>query len=457
MHTSRPLLAGLVLLGAGCLPGCAGRLAHVPMDQAAPALPSPTRVEGARGLALASVLQTAAARNPRLLAARERWLAARARITLAGSWPDPMFTYTEMLEPIQTRVGPMERTLALKQTIPQPAKLAAARGAASEAARVDEIAYHIALRDTVAEAKVIHAELVYLHEALAIVAQNQHLADTLIDRAGSAVDDKPGGAAPAATLFETLRAQSARAQLDYDRITLNELLRAEEAKLNGLLALPAEQAVARPLPLRYRPLGATRADLAALADARRQEIAAATHAMRAASLRERVARLERLPTFTVGIQHTVIGERPVHLDGNGDNATGLMVGVSLPWWGQKNRARIAEAQHRQRAAAYTRTQERSSVAGKLARWFYRAKNAARLVTLYEETLLPQARAALERSDLWEIGGEATTGRLLEARMTWFNFRLAAARARADHEQAVARLEQVVGISLGHLRTEVAPR
>ena len=47
-------------------------------------------------------------------------LAAQAR-----SLPDPMLTYTEMLEPIQTRVGPLERSVQLTQPIPFPGKLSA--------------------------------------------------------------------------------------------------------------------------------------------------------------------------------------------------------------------------------------------------------------------------------------------------------------------------------------------
>ena len=48
------------------------------------------------------------------------------------------------------------------------------------------------------------------------------------------------------------------------------------------------------------------------------------------------------------------------------------------------------------------------------------------------------------------------GRLLEAQGVWLNFQLAYRRALADHEQTVARLEQLVGASLGDLRRKEAP-
>ncbi len=42
-------------------------------------------------------------------------------------------------------------------------------------------------------------------------------------------------------------------------------------------------------------------------------------------------------------------------------------------------------------------------------------------------------------------------------MVWFNFQLASQRALADYEQMVARLEQLAGISLEHLRRTEAPK
>jgi outer membrane protein TolC len=122
---------------------------------------------------LAALIRIAARRNPRLAAARSRWLAARERPAQARALPDPMLTYTEQFEPIQTRVGPLERSVMLTQPIPFPGRLSAAGLVASEQARVKELDYHIALRDIVAEVKVTHAELVYLHRAIEIVEQNQ--------------------------------------------------------------------------------------------------------------------------------------------------------------------------------------------------------------------------------------------------------------------------------------------
>jgi outer membrane protein TolC len=60
---------------------------------------------------------------------------------------------------------------------------------------------------------------------------------------------------------------------------------------------------------------------------------------------------------------------------------------------------------------------------------------------------------MEIAEQWRDVGRDTIGRYLEAQGVWLNFQLAYHRALADYEQMVARLEQLVGTSLGHLRGE----
>ena len=363
-----------------------------------------------------------------------------------------MLTYTEMLEPIQTRVGPLERSIVVSQRIPFPARLQAAGLMASEEARVRELDYHIALRDTVADAKVSYVELAYLHRALAIVRQNQILATQLAEQSAAAYTKDGKGALG---LFDTIKAQQQLAQLEYDALTMRELLRTEEAKLNVLMSRPAERPLGVPARLAFRPLDATREQLFQLAASRRQEIQAAIHRVRAADQGRRLAQLSVVPDFTIGVQYSVVGEALTAVPGSGDDAVGLRFGFNLPIWGQKNRARMAEALHKRQAARLAQQAETESVTARISKVYFRLVNAERLVRLYRESLIPQANDAMRIAQQWQQTGRDTFGRVLEARTTWLSFQLAAERAGADYEQMVARLEQLVGVSLGFLRKEAS--
>lgn len=207
------------------------------------------------------------------------------------------------------------------------------------------------------------------------------------------------------------------------------------------------------MDMTHRPLLADRDQLYNLALERNQELKAARSRILAADESLRLAELGRLPDFTVGVQHTFIGTRAVAVPGNGDDATGLILGFTLPIWAQKNQARIAEAEYMRQARRADRQAAVDNLLTKITRVFFRIQNAERLVQLYGESLVPQAAQAMAIAEQWHDTGRTTFGRLLEARSVWLNFQLAYHRALADQEQMVAQMERLVGFSLGHLRKE----
>ena len=401
-------------------------------------------------------IEYAASENPRLAAARNRWRAATQRPAQARALPDPLLLYTEAVVPIQTRGGPIDREFQLLQRIPYPGKLSAAGAIAEEQARVSRLDYEIALRDTVAEVKVTYAELAYLHQALAIVEQNQAIAKQLTVKAATAYAGAEEDRADPVTLFDTLQAQSQLAQLSYDTVTLQELLVAEEARMNGLLHRSAGATLGIPEALAYRPLRATREQLIFLGRQRSQELEAAIHKIRAAEQAERLARLSRVPDFTLGAKYAMVGSDGAFGDRNGEDALGVTFGMTLPIWECKNRAKIAEAEYLKRAACLDRQAKLDDLATRITRTYFRLQNAARLVELYRSSIIPQAEDSMRIAEAGRDAGRDTYGRLLEAQSVWLNFRLAYHRALADHEQMVVRLEQLVGTSLSAHRRKEGP-
>lgn len=402
---------------------------------------------------LGQLIEIAAERNPRLAAARQRWLAEANRPAQARSLPDPLLRYTEMIEPLETRAGPLDRRFDLIQPIPYPGKLSAAGRRAEEESRVRELEYHIALRDTVANVKVSYAEYVFLRKALRIVEQNRKLAQQLAEKASALYGKSKKEKRDVVTLFDSLKAQSQLSQLAYDYITLEELRLVEATNINSFLSRAPRAALGSPRDLAYRPLNATVEDLYAMGLEYRQELQSAIHTIRAAYEGERLAKLARVPDFTVGVTYSQVGTPIVQGPDAGDDAWGVSLGMTLPIWVTKNRARIAEATHRRYAAERDRQSQVDDLMARITKVYFRLQNAERLVGLYKESLIPQAEEAMEIAEQWRDVGRDTIGRYLEAQSVWLNFQLAYHRALADYEQMVARLEQLVGTSLGHLRGE----
>ena len=404
-------------------------------------------------LDLGQLIEIAAERNPRLAAARQRWLASAQRPAQARALPDPLLRYTEFIEPIETRAGPLNRRFDLTQPIPWPGKLSVAGKLASEQSNIRELDYHIALRDTVANVKVSYAEYLFLRKAIRIVQQNRELAQQLAEKAASLYATSKKEKRDVVTLFDSLKAQSQLSQLAYDAITLEELRLVEATNINSFLSRAPRAPLGQPRDLSFRLLHASVEDLYALGLRYRQELQSAVHAIGAAHETERLARLARVPDFSVGVTYSQVGAPMVPGPDAGDDAWGISLGMSLPIWVTKNRARIAEATSLRLAAERDRQAEIDDLMARITKVYFRLQNSERLVRLYRESLIPQAEEAMEITEQWRDAGRDTIGRYLEAQSVWLNFQLAYHRALADYEQMVARLEQLVGTSLGHLRGE----
>ena len=83
----------------------------------------------------------------------------------------------------------------------------------------------------------------------------------------------------------------------------------------------------------------------------------------------------------------------------------------------------------------------------LARAYFRLTNSARLVSLYRDTLLPQAMQAQQSAEELYRTGAASIMSVIETTATLHNFQLSQLRATADYYQDVARIERVLGAPL----------
>ena len=71
---------------------------------------------------------------------------------------------------------------------------------------------------------------------------------------------------------DVLKAQSQLAQLEYDRILLEELQSVEHANINGILSVPSTTALGATMPVAYEPLDVSLADIEKQALSKRQEL-----------------------------------------------------------------------------------------------------------------------------------------------------------------------------------------
>ena len=115
---------------------------------------------------LEDLLQRAREANPDLIAAKADWLAAKKRIWIDSSLPDPVGGYDLMGSMTETRVGPQKNRFTVSQEVPFPLKLVEKGKAANDEAHAAYQRYLAVERDLKNELAKFHAELYFVDASL---------------------------------------------------------------------------------------------------------------------------------------------------------------------------------------------------------------------------------------------------------------------------------------------------
>ncbi len=453
MRVPFPLLVIAATLLSGCAAASAPPPAGPPLRESgsredagtAPADDLVGRI--ATGVSYADLLRGVLDRNPAVAAARARWQAALEKHPQALTLPDPMLSFQYYTRVSMNPAAPQRVDAMLSQEIPFPAKIALQGDLALREAEMARLAYDMALRDAAAEARQALLELAYIDRAQEAVAAT---AEILARYATVAAGELAAGRT---SLPEEIRARTLLAQSGYDRTLLEDLRRAEEQRIRGLLRLPPGAAVGPAAPVDFRPVAARLDDLYRLAEARSQELAMARVRLDMAGLEVAVARWEFAPDLQVG------GLWMRNMEDAGGEFMGgraFTFGLTVPIWVLAKSARVREAGALENAAGADREAVVEGIRTGAARLYFRAVNAGRLVLLYRDTLIPQAEKSLLLAETLFREGRGSLAGTLETALAWQNFQLAYRRALSDHGQAVAMLEMVIGASVTETPSPPSP-
>lgn len=430
-----PALATLLLLGCGAHSEGALR-ADLRAQQH---LADPDRPPAPADGALAQYVAYAASAHPSIRAEYERWRAAVHRIAPARRMPDPMITYAFYASPVQTRVGPQRHRLGARQEIPWPTRLTAAADARSFEAQAAQRRMEARLLTLRAPVAAAWWRLWAVRRLREIQRERLVLLDALAEAARARLE------VGRATLADVGQLDLARARED-DRIrSLDEDERTAEAALRAAVAAPSdlELATAAEIPPPSLPSEAP-SDLAA---------AVRTHPqLEAFELRARAREAQagavegtRLPSFVLGVDWIETGEAPMPVNGSGDDALMVSVGVRIPIFGQAAADEAMQSEHAE-AAAQRADREAAELTAieQLHQALAVLRETHRRLHFYRRTLLPQARGVYE-----SVAGSYATGAVgvaeaIAAARELLDIERETVEARAQHGAAWARVEALTG-------------
>lgn len=377
-------------------------------------------------MSLESLIQEVLENNPEIKSAEQRIEAARAAINPARTLPDPMIgvEYTDM----ETR----ELMYGITQEFPFPGKLKLRGEIAGREADQVEQEYLAVQLATVSSLKQAYYELHVVHRSIDIFRRNKAL---LLEFEQSAMASYEVGRGAQQDVF--------RAQTEISRVltrlaALDQQQRTLEAEINRILYRPAGTTLGVPESPRMTPLRRTADELGALVDQSAPLLRAQMMEVERAQRAVKLAHREYYPDFEISAGG--MREEPMGMDGYR-----IMLNVRVPlYYARRQRFEVRGAIASREAALSDLQATKQALLFRVHDNVAQVRRAEELVTLLESALIPQARLTLLSAQAGYSVAKVDFLTLLNALLTLQDNELELHMEVAAHEQAVARLEEIIG-------------
>ena len=390
---------------------------------------------------LSKLIEEAQRNNPEIIAARRAWQAAEQVPSQVSTLPDPtlMVQHVSAGLPVPfwdySKVEMTYLGLGVSQELPYPGKLRlrgemAKQEAASQGDRVE-----VVRRSVVEQVKAAYFRLAYIQKTLEILARDQALIEQVEKIAEARYRVGQGNQQ------DVLKAQLERTKLLRDVTGSREQLGSLEARLKQLLNRPPESvdiAAANPAetPLPFGP-----DELMEMVRSGNPEVTAHQQMVRSRSAGVELARKDYYPDFAVQYMWERTG--PPFPD-----RYSISLGVKIPIYHSRRQdpemAQAAEELNQSRREYEAQVQQ---IYFEVKDQYLAVDSSAKVLKIYREGLIPQARASFQAGlAAYQVGHEDFQS-LLESFLDVLNLDTEYWRTLADHEIALARIEQLTGVKL----------
>jgi len=433
------LFTAAVVAAIAATPACAQNLSA----QAAAVVSVEVNPGGdrAKAPALGSLIGEALQNNPELRAAAKETEAAGERVRPAGALEDPMLEAGLLNVPIQpfrlNREDMTMKMLGLSQKLPYPGK----RALREQVAAKDAETLGYGLRETtnrvVRDVKLAYFDLALTDETVRLLQSNRLILEQFLRIAEGRY--AVGQAAQA----DVLKAQTQLGRMSEELLRMERERPVMEAELVRLLgrrgnALP----IAVELPsLREAALNLESLQEAALRE--RPQLLGLQSAIERSAKTLELARKEAQPDFDLRFSY---GQRDRDLAGMPrDDLVSFTVAMNLPVWrADKIEPRIAEAQAlREQTLEMLRAQQ-NEVLARLRQQVAVTEQSRKSVHLYQTTILPQARLAVEATLAAYKVSRADVLMLLDSQMSLFGYEISRAKELVNFNKSLAEIELLTG-------------
>ncbi len=392
---------------------------------------------------LADLLNYAYLNNPSITASKQDWIISIENYNLGKSYPDPQIMSTYYPSPIETRLGPQDYNLTLSQQFPFPGTLSQKGRVLESDVKISKFRLDKTVREIAASIIISFHELIYVQKASHFAQSNFKLVQKLLKLSENLyANDK-------ALFYDISKARAQTAQIQYDILLLKELELTEKARINTLLNREPHAKLGVAKDLAFRKVVYEISEIYELSRDNLENILIAEEKINQSTQRMKLAKLENLPSFKLGLFYASIGDPdvPTPPPDAGDDAIGIQLGFNIPLWLGKNQSRTSIAFAMKQKARAQKLEIINKTSAKISRLWFKLQNSKRLITLYAKEMIPQSLRSVQTAETWYRQGEGSFSDFLELQATAYNFQISLERAKADYGNTLVKLELFTGVSL----------
>jgi outer membrane protein, heavy metal efflux system len=391
---------------------------------------------------LSELLTEAEKNNPQIEAERQTWQAAKQVPTQVSTLPDPQFNLQQVSVGSPRPFAGYSNSdfayfgLGISQDIPYPGKLRLKGEIAKREADVSQQQVESVRRAVLAELKGTYFQLAYLSKTLTILEEDGELLKQVEQAAEARYRSGLG------TQQDILQAQLQKTELLREFAMHHLQVGKLEAQLKQLLNRSQESPDIEPADLTETPLARTYGDLLAAAQAQNPGLTGAQKMIDKQSLQIDLARKDFYPDFNVQYmwQRTDPSQfRAYYM---------LSVGIKVPIYrSRKQRPELAQAESEQLRARSELQAQAQQVASELRSQYVIVQQTSELLKIHREGLSPQARSEFQAGLAAYQSNKQDFQALLTAFLDVLHLDEDYWQNIAEYETAIARLEQLTGLSL----------
>ncbi|MFH2050115.1 MAG: TolC family protein [bacterium] len=338
---------------------------------------------------LENYISYAVENNPGLKAQYQSWQAEESKVSYVGGLPEPELSYSYFIENVETRVGPQEQRFGIKQSFPWFGTLGAKKEIARHNSEAVYQKYQSFQQTLIYKIKIAYYNYYLLGRQLAITKDNYQLLEfwESIIRAKYKV--------ALTEHYDLINAQIELGKLEDQLLSLQYQTDPTIEVLRSLLNLPGDFELPLPESIELYENNLDADSVLTEVMASNPDLSAISYLIEKNKSEADLAGKSFWPNFTLGVDYIQTGEAAdPSMKDSGKDPWMVNVGIALPIWFGKNKAKRNEARAQLMQTEYIHENYKNELTSYISQVLFEYHDALRKIKLYRDGLIPKSEQSL---------------------------------------------------------------